>query len=264
MLRRGLRARWSREMWSGSRFVFRCSSSHVRKTLFVRGVAVATWFAAAASTFVELTTGNCGANHGGQTCPKHPESIINSCSSVFHFSVRLERDWSSQFTVYRRFLLSSSENIQSPSSGHPIVFTWDKCCCCADVCLESKFHRLVYCCHFHWFLSPWISTFWCHCLNVEVWAVACTNNQRLCVHTFRKFDTHIRVASVLLSSLRRPLPEWLSFPFLPTFLPLLYFSLPFPFRETASTSIESSSCVLLAEVVLKMASAPQVILSRHA
>ena len=70
-------------------------------------------------------------------------------------------------------------------------------------CLESKFHRLVYCCHFHWLLSPWISTFWCPCLYVEVWAVACTNNQRLCVHTFRKFDTHIRIASVLLSFLRR-------------------------------------------------------------
>ena len=30
--------------------------------------------------FVELTIGNCVANQGGQTCPKHPESIINSCS----------------------------------------------------------------------------------------------------------------------------------------------------------------------------------------
>ena len=78
----------------------------------------ATLFAATTSTFAELSIGNCGANQGGQTCPKHPESIINSCSSVSRFSVRL-----GQLTVYRRFLLSSSENIQSPSSAHPMVFT---------------------------------------------------------------------------------------------------------------------------------------------
>ena len=54
----------------------------------------ATLFVATASTFVELTIGNCGANQGGHTCPKHPESIINSCSSVFHFSVSTsESEW---------------------------------------------------------------------------------------------------------------------------------------------------------------------------
>ena len=62
---------------------------------------------------------NWGANHGEQTCPKHAESTINSCPSV------LQSDWSSQFTVCWRFLLFSIENFQSPSSAHPIVFTWD-------------------------------------------------------------------------------------------------------------------------------------------
>ena len=42
--------------------------------------------------FVELIVGNCGANQGGQTCPKHSESFINSCSSV------LQSELSSQFT----------------------------------------------------------------------------------------------------------------------------------------------------------------------
>ena len=120
-------------MRSGSKFVFPLFVITCPCTTFCPKCCSATLFAATASTFVELTIGNCGANQGGQTWTKHPESIINSCSSVFKFSVRLGRDWSSQFTVYRRFSLSSSENIQSPSSAHPIVFTWDKFGCCADV-----------------------------------------------------------------------------------------------------------------------------------
>ena len=120
-------ARSSRQVWSGSRFVFHCSSSRARTPLFVRSVAVPHCSLPQLRRFVELTIGNCGAKKGGQTCPKHAESIINSCSSV------LQPDWSSQFTVCWRFLLSSSENIQSPSSAHPIVFTCDELGCCADV-----------------------------------------------------------------------------------------------------------------------------------
>ena len=74
----------------------------------------------------------------------------------------------------------------------------------------------------------------------------CTDNQQLCVRTFRSFDTRPRIASAVLSFPLSPLPEWLYFPFLPPFLPLPDFSLPFPFRDImASTSIGL-------EVVLKM------------
>ena len=60
------------------------SSTTVRHHLPVHHFlsVVLQWHVVRSSTFVELTIGNCGANQGGQTCPKHPESIINSCSSV--------------------------------------------------------------------------------------------------------------------------------------------------------------------------------------
>ena len=47
-----------------------------------------------------------------------------------------------------------------------------------------------------------MSTFPCPCLCLEACAAACTNNQQLCVHTFHSFDTHLRIAGVLLSFLR--------------------------------------------------------------
>ena len=109
VLKRGLRTFiTSNVIWIKNRFplfVITCSY-----TTWCPWCSSATLFGATPSTFVELTIGNCGANHGGQTCPKHPESIINSCSSA-------HSDRSSQFTVYRRFLLSSSENIQRPSQS---------------------------------------------------------------------------------------------------------------------------------------------------
>ena len=64
--------------------------------------------------------------------------------------------------------------------------------------LDSN-HRHVYWCHSNWFLSPWISTFPCTCLYLEICSAACTFNQQLCVHTFHSFDILHRIVSVLLS-----------------------------------------------------------------
>ena len=221
VLRRGLRTFiTSNVIWIKIRFPLFVITLPVHHFLSVV-LAVSTLFAATASTFVELTIGDCGANHDGQTCPKHPESIINSCSSV------LFQDWSSQFSVYRRFLLSSSENIQSPSSAHPIVFTWDKFGCCADVfefghqsstCLLLSLSLI--------FLSPWISTV--PCLYLEICSSTCTNNQMLCVHTFHSFDILHRIVSVLLLFLRNLCLSGF-FSFLATFLALAGFFLAFFF-----------------------------------
>ena len=91
------------------------------------------------------------------------------------------------------------------------------------------------------FLSP------CFCL--EVWAAACTKKKQLCVRTFLSFDTRPRIASALLSF---PRDLCLSgFLFLPPFLPMQDFPLPFTLRVMASTSIESSSGVFPVYVVSK-------------
>ena len=73
----------------------------------------ATLFATTASTFVELTIGNCSANHGGQTCP----------NTQNRSSTRAPQSCSKTDLPNSLCMLSSSENIQSPSSAHPIVFT---------------------------------------------------------------------------------------------------------------------------------------------
>ena len=73
---------------------------------------------------------------------------------------------------------------------------------------------------------------------------------RYFVSILSSFDIHHRIVSVLLSFLRNLcLSGFLFLSCHPS--PLPDFSLPFPFRETASTSIESSSCVFPAEVVMK-------------
>ena len=253
-------ARSSRQMWSGSKLVCRCSSSRVRKPLFVRGVCSATLFAATASTFVEPTIGNFGANQGGQTCPKHPESIINSCSSVL-----FQSDWSSQFTVYRRFVLSSSENIQRvPSSAHPIVFTWDKLGCCARRVWCPSFFDLITAVTFYWFLSPWISTFPCPCLFLEDLFV-CLYQQSACFVSILSTVSTFTIESWVFCC-RFPLTfAWVAFfSFLATLLALagFFFAFPFPgdgidFHWIFIVSVSGWSR-------LEDASAPQVILSRHA
>ena len=192
------------------------------KTTSVHSVAVPALFAATASAFEELTIGNCGANQGGQTCPKHPETIINSCSSA------LRSEWFSQVTACGRFLLSSSENIQSPSSAHPIVFNWHKFGCCADV-FELGFQVSSTC------LLLWLSLISVTLdfdlpmpLPLPRGLGGCLYQQSaaLCPYfpQFRHSPSK-RECSAVVSPW--PLPEWLSFPFLPPFLPLPDFPLPF-------------------------------------
>ena len=91
-----------------------------------------------------------------------------------------------------------------------------------------------------------------HLAFTLIFSSACTNNQMLCVHTFQSFDILHRIVGVLLSFIRNLCLSGFVFLSYHPFLPLPDFSLPSPFRETASTSIESSRCVFPAEVVLEM------------
>ena len=259
-------ARSWRQMWSGSKFVFPLVVITCPYTTFCPKCCSATLFAATALTFVELTIGNCGANQGGQTWPKHPESIINSCSSVFHFSVRLGRDWSSQFTVYRRFLLSSSENIQSPSSAHPIVFTWEKLGCCADV-FELGFQSstclllslLTEFCHLGFRLSRALA-FTLRFVRLLVPTIRCFVSIPSTVSTF-SIESWVFCCRFSVTF------AWVDFfSFLTTPLSLAGFLFAFPFPL-------SGDCVDFHWIFvvcvsgwsrLEDASAPQVIFSRHA
>ena len=94
------------------------SSSQVRNSFFVRSVAVPRCFAVTASTFVELTIGNCGANQGGQTCPKTSRNRSSSRAPQSSFPRLI-------FPIHcvPTFLaVFQREYPEFPSSAHPIVF----------------------------------------------------------------------------------------------------------------------------------------------
>ena len=166
------------------------------------------FFAVTASMFVQLTKGNCGANQGGQTCPQHPESIINSCTCpCSHVSDK--RVWGSTFklTEYRHFELSSTEKIHNSSSVRPIspiVFVhlrqtrwlrrsvwWPR--------LFNLFARVAFAglCDVGFRLAR-AFTFAMRLV------VVCTNNPPFCGRIFHSFGTHHRIACVQFSILRDP------------------------------------------------------------
>ena len=168
-----------------------------------------------------------------------------------HWKMRCEvwlgRDWSSRFIVNWRFLSSSSENIQSPSSTHPIVFTWNKIwllCWRVWTCLLLSLslipvtfefppsRALVFTLVVGRLLVPTIMCF------ITILSTISTFTFESWVFCWRFHVTFTWVAF---------------FTFVATLLILVRFYLRlFPFRETASTSIESSSWVFPTEVVLKM------------
>ena len=249
-------------MWSGSSFVFHCSSSRARAPLLSVVLQC---------HVVRFQSFNfCRTHHWKMRC-KPGRTDMTTTSRIDHQLVLLYFPLTSQigtrlfFPIHflptflavfqQKKLRVPHLRIQSCSLDINLAPVW--------TCLNLEHnHRLVDCCHSHWFLSTWISTFPCPCLYLEICSSACTNNQMLCVHTFHSFDIHLRIASVLLSfpgNLRLS-----GFLFLTTLLAFAGFFLPFPFQETGSTSIESSACVFSRWIRLEDASAPQLIINRHA
>ena len=115
----------------------------VQQTLFVRSVAVLRVFAATASTFVELTIGNCGSEPGWADMSK--TSRIDHQLVLLSFPIRLIFP-NSQCTDVSCCLpakISRVPHLRIQSCSLEINFV------AVLTCLVSKFHRLVYCCHFH-------------------------------------------------------------------------------------------------------------------
>ena len=127
----------------------------------------------------------------------------------------------------------------------------------------SKFHRLVHCCHFHWFLSLWTSTFPLPLPLPWDLVVCLFQSAALCPYfpQFRHSPSN-RECYVVVSSVTF---AWVAFFFfLATLLALagFFFAFPFPgngidFHWIFVVCVSGWSC-------LEDASAPQVILSRHA
>ena len=130
-------------------------------------------------------------------------------------------------------------------------------------CLVSKFHQLVYCCHSHWFLSPWISTFPCLCLSLRfvrllVPTISCFVPilSRVSTFTFESWVFCCR-SSVIFA--------WVAFfSFLATLLAFDGFFFAFPFPGDGIDSHWIFVVCVSGWSRLEDASAPQVIFSRHA
>ena len=129
--------------------------------------------------------------------------------------------------------------------------------------LESKFHRLVYCCHFHWFLSLWNSTY------PSALAVALRFG-RLLVATVSSFVSVLSAVSTLTLEARvlccrfTVTFAWVAlFSFLATLLALAGFSFASPFPGDGIDFHRIFIVCVSGWGRPQDASAPQEILSRH-